>query len=156
MKAVRECLRHLQSGGALLIFPTGLVDPDPGLWPEHAHQTLQNWSPSLALLLQRAPETQLVIVTTSHVLSELAVRSPLTRLVHQEWQRRRLAEYIQVMQQLVFGRKFHLLPRVSFAAPISVKEMDSASIQRQMQAGAQQALAAHLSRLDDPGWYTLA
>ena len=156
MKAVRECLRHLQSGGTLLIFPTGLVDPDPGLWPDEAYQTLQNWSQSLALLLQRAPETQLVIVTTSHVLSESAARSHLIRLVNQEWQRRRLAEYVQVIQQLALGRKFHLLPRVSFAPPVSVRGMDSSSIRKIVQESAHKALEAHLRCLEDQCWYTIS
>ena len=156
MKAVRDCLRQLKSGGSLLIFPTGLVDPDPALWPEKANQTVQNWSQSLILLLQRVPETQLVIVTTSHVLAESALRNPLTRLVSEEWQRRRLAEYIQVIQQLVFGRKSHLLPQVSFAAPISLQGMDSAMMQQSILEKARAALAAHLERQTQEGWLTIS
>jgi len=145
MKAVRECLRHLRAGGALLIFPTGLVDPDPSLWPEAAHQTLHGWSQSLSLMLRRAPETQLVITTTSHVVSKAAARSLLTRLVNEDWQRRRLAEYVQVIQQLVLRRQFHLLPRVSFAPPLSVQGVAPAAVPDLLLEKAQAALTLHLA-----------
>ena len=34
MAALRGLLRHVQEGGAALIFPSGLVDPDPAFMPE--------------------------------------------------------------------------------------------------------------------------
>ena len=33
MVAIRSGIRHLQDGGALLIYPTGIVDPDPDIAP---------------------------------------------------------------------------------------------------------------------------
>lgn len=156
MQAARQCLRHLNSGGALLIYPTGLVDPDPALWSEAAHKTLLNWSHSLTMLLTRVVQTQLVIVTTSHVLSEAAMRSPLIRIVRPEWRQRRLAEYIQVIQQLVLGRRLDLAPRVSFAPAISMREMNSAEIQRTVLEAAGVALTAHLKLPVEACWNTLS
>jgi putative hemolysin len=155
MKAVRESLRHLLAGRAVLIFPSGLVDPDPALWPEQARQALRSWSQSLVLLLRRAPEARLVIVTASHVLAETCLRSPLTRLVRQEWQRRRLAEYLQVIQQLALGRRVNLIPRISFSAPVSLQGLKAEAISQAVLDHAQKALAVHLSRQPVECWHTI-
>src|SRR4030042_574195 len=46
MLVVRSVIRHLKDGGAVLIFPTGRIDPDPALSPEAAND-LGKWSPRL-------------------------------------------------------------------------------------------------------------
>jgi hypothetical protein len=39
------------------------------------------------------------------------------------WERRCIAEYLQVMQQLVFGWKFGLAPRVTFGRSFPANEL---------------------------------
>ncbi len=41
---------------AVLIFPTGRIDPDPALSPEAVHD-LGKWSPSIEIILRHVPQT---------------------------------------------------------------------------------------------------
>jgi len=127
MLALREMRRRLQQGGALLIFPTGYVDPDPDLQPGSL-QALERWSPSIEWVLRQVPETQLVPVIVSSVLAKASLQNPLTRLKKTAWEKRKLAEFLQVSQQLIFSKKLPLKPRLTYGPPISgtiLKEMNS-------------------------------
>jgi len=118
MMALRSALRHLRSGGALLLFATGLVDPDPSFLPG-AQQALLKWSGSLDVFMHKAPETQVLVSIVSGVLAPECMRNPLVRLNKMEpWEQRRIAEYIQTMQQLVFQRNYYLFPKVTFSEVI--------------------------------------
>ena len=146
MTAVRQSLRHLQAGGALMIFASGLVDPDPALWPQQARLALRNWYGSVALFLRHVPQTRLVTTITSHVLAESVTHSPLLKLVRQDWEKRRLAEYLQLIQQLAFGRRFGLSPRVSFAPAVTLPELGGKDAEADILAQAEQRLEEHVDR----------
>jgi hypothetical protein len=117
MAVARESIRHVQAGGALLVYATGQVDPDPALLPG-ARESLQDWSLSLPLFLRRVPEAALVVTIVSGVLAPSCFRHPLTRLRKTQRQRQFLAEFIQVGQQVLFARRFPITPTVRFAAPL--------------------------------------
>lgn len=148
MAALRGMIRHLREGGAVLIFPSGLVDPDPDILPG-ASQKLAEWSHSLELAMQRVPETRLLTTIVSSVLSPRCLHNPLARLQKEPWRQRKLAEFIQVIQQLVFQRDYHLSPRVSFSAPLSAAQLrdgrDSADLMQLIVENAQAALAEHMA-----------
>jgi len=120
--AVRAGIRHLREGGVVLIFPTGLVDPDPDLWDEAAEH-LERWSPSLQLFLRHVPETRLVITIASGVIAPRWAGHPLTRLGRDGHERRRLAEFMQVIAQLLRPGKDLYTTRLSFAPPLSLADL---------------------------------
>jgi hypothetical protein len=124
--AVRAGLRHLRAGGALMIFATGLVDPDPDLWPDEAPEHLEHWSPSLELFLRHVPATRLAVAIASGVISPRWARSPIARLGRTGHERRRLAEFLQVIAQLVRPGKDLYTPRVSFAPALSLVDLGGA------------------------------
>jgi hypothetical protein len=107
--------RHLQDGGALLIYPSGLVDPDPDLEPG-AEQALETWSGSLDLMRRRAPATRVLPTIASGILARQALRNPIARLPRLPWQRRKLAEFLQISVQLAFSKKSDQVPRITFGA----------------------------------------
>jgi hypothetical protein len=146
MAAVREGLRHLQAGGVLMIFASGLVDPDPALWPDQARLALRDWFGSVAMFLRHIPQTRLVVTITSHVLADTVMRSPLLRLVKLDWQKRRLAEYLQLMQQLALRRRFNLSPRVSFAPALTLSELGGRDAQAGILVQAERSLEEHVNR----------
>jgi len=117
MAAVRAAVRHLRDGGVLFIFPGGIVDPDPAFMPGAA-VALQRWSPSLELFLRRAPETQVIPVVISGVLSEAWFRSPVTRLRQEAKDRQKVAEAFQIAQQLLFPASLRTSPLITFAPPL--------------------------------------
>lgn len=148
MRGVRQAIRHLKAGGALLIFPSGVVDPDPDLLPG-AYEALEKWSASIQLMLRRAPNSQLVVTIASSVLSAGWLRSPITRLQKEVWRQRKLAEFMQVMQQILFPGSLKLSPRVSFAAPVPasvlLREAGDQGAVRPIVDRAQALLLAHLA-----------
>lgn len=116
--AIRAVVRHLRSGGAVLVFPSGHLDPDPEVLPG-ADEGLDEWSSSVSLMLRRAPETRAVVTVVSGVLDPRCARSPLTLVRRSPRARQRMAEFAQVSQQLVFGRRFPVTPKVSFSEPVT-------------------------------------
>ncbi len=122
MAALREGVRHLESGGSLLVFASAQVDPDPALLPG-AHAALERWSGSVPLLLRRVPEAQLVVTIVSGVLAPACFYHPLARLRKEQRLRQFSAEFLQVGQQVVFGRRFCLTPIVRFAPPVTGEQL---------------------------------
>jgi len=119
---VRQSIRHLEDGGALLIFPSGQIDPDPAVLPG-ADGALEKWSRSIAIMLRRVPDTRLLPTITSGVLYERFIHSPLTILKSDGVGKRRIMEFIQIMRQLVMGEKFPLRPLVTFDQPFTLQEV---------------------------------
>jgi hypothetical protein len=122
MVAVRELLRYMEDGGALLLFASRRIDPDPDVLPG-ARERIQAWSPSLDIILRRVPETKIVITIVSGVLAVECARHPITRLKEDITDKLRLAEMVQIIQQLAFRKEYTLEPRVSFDSPISADEL---------------------------------
>jgi len=122
VQAVREMVRHLQSGGSILIFPGTTLDPDPVLRPG-AWERLGAWSRSIVLALRRVPETRLVGTIVSGVLAPRFLSHPLTRLAPKGWQRFKLAEVLQVLRQLGSGKRYGIRPRVTFGEPCTLADL---------------------------------
>jgi len=119
---IRHAIHHLREGGSLLIFPTGSIDPDPAL-ARDAEQALENWSPSLEIMLRHVPQAQVLLSMVSGVLSSGWLRNPLTRLGNEAWKQRRIAEFMQVIQQMLFPNSLDIQPRVTFGNPLSLDEL---------------------------------
>ncbi len=118
MLALRESIRHLQSGGALLLFAHGDIDPDPAFMPR-ADQELRGWSHSLEIFLRCVPETGVVISIVSGVIDPRCMRNPITRLRRTRTDRQRIAMMLQIIQQML-GREFDIRPRVTFGGLLDV------------------------------------
>ena len=126
MSAVRRGIRHLQEGGALLLFGTGLVDPDPAVYAG-AEEEIGNWSPSIDLFLRQVPEANAVVTIVSGIVSPRWAHHPVTWLKRIAWQKRRLAEFGQVLEQLFFPGRLYVSPRLSFAPPVPVPVLQQES-----------------------------
>jgi hypothetical protein len=122
MGTVRTALRHLREGGALLIFPRGEAEPDPAVSPG-ALESLKLWYPSVDLLLHKAPQTQTVISMVSGVLSPRWFGSPMLRLWKRPEQRQKIAEILQVVQQLVWHKDLALTPSVTLSPPLTTESL---------------------------------
>ena len=124
ISAARQSVRHLRSGGALLVYAAGKVEPDPAVLPG-ATEVVQEWSDSPAWLLRQVPEAMLVVTIVSNVLAPSSLRSPLTCLRKEPRRKQFLAETAQIGQQVLFGRRFGLVPEVRFGAPLAAAELVS-------------------------------
>jgi len=122
MSAVRESITHLRSGGSLLLFPSGLVDPDPAI-SDGAEMALERWHPSLELFLKNVPECALVMAIVSGVLSKRWLKSPVTRLRKEPHNRQKVAEAFQVIEQLLFPGRLLLDPKISYSPPYHLEDL---------------------------------
>jgi hypothetical protein len=101
MLALREAIQHLQSGGALLLFAHGEVEPEPECFPG-AGDEIDRWSPSIEIMLRKVPGTLLQIVSVSGAVQARYLHSPVTLLRRQPARRQKLAEFLQVINSLLF------------------------------------------------------
>ncbi|HEY5901226.1 MAG TPA: hypothetical protein VIU39_01650 [Anaerolineales bacterium] len=126
MQVIRRGIRHLASGGALLIFARGGIEPDPAFMPAPGAE-FNLWSRSLQIFLDRVPQTRVLVTIVSGVLSRAAMRHPITWLRTNRPDRQRLAFMVQMAQQVLTGReKYGLVPRVSFGPLIGPSTGDEA------------------------------
>jgi hypothetical protein len=116
--AMRSGIRHLQHGGALLLYGTGRIDPDPAVSSEAAAH-IDRWSPSIDMFLRLVPQARVVLAVVCHAVSAGWARSPITLLRRDAMDRWRLAGFGQVFQQLFFPGSLFLSPRLTLGAPIN-------------------------------------
>ena len=122
MQAAREGIRHLEKGGTVLIYGSGQIDPDPAISDE-AQGHVDRWSRSIELFLRHVPETRLLLSVVSHAISPRWAGSPLAWLRRMPLDKRRLVEFGQVIQQLLFPGSLYLSPRLTLGPPIEAEEL---------------------------------
>jgi 1-acyl-sn-glycerol-3-phosphate acyltransferase len=109
--AIRAATRHLRSGGALLTFPAGQIEPDPAVLPG-ASSALDSWSESISTFVRLVDDLTVVPVVVSGVLSSAALRHPLAYLRgHQHHQ------LVAATLQVLFPSLQRGTVRVSFGSP---------------------------------------
>lgn len=126
LQTVRSTIRHLQNGGAVLVFPRGDVEPDPAVSPG-AEESLAGWSASIELFLRRVPQTLSVVAIASGILSKSWYQNPLINLWKKYEQRQKVAEIFQISTQLLTGRNPNVKPLISFSAPLTIAELGGES-----------------------------
>jgi Acyltransferase len=124
MLAIRDAIKRLQNQQAFLIFPTGLIDPDPSFM-DHVFEELQNWSNSVELFLRRAPDTQLVITSVSHILQKKWMKHIFLRTQHTQMTKRRMAEFIQVLNQFFIPWSIKSIPCITYGKPVSYSDLQA-------------------------------
>jgi hypothetical protein len=149
ISGVRATVNHLESGGAVLIFPSGRVEPDPAILPG-ARDALLKWSPSIELFLRKVPETQVMVTIVSGVLSPIFLRNPLIRLWRGIRDPLAIAEVTQVVAQLIVKKGFRLTPKISFGIPHSVSELcrDYGTIYQSVIANARTLMDDHYPEVE--------
>lgn len=97
-RLVREAMRHLHDGGALLVFPAGETEPDPAVRPEAALAALADWSRSPELFARLVPGLPVLPMAVSGVLADWALRHPVARLRRSTEGRELAAATLQVVR----------------------------------------------------------
>jgi len=104
MGLVRKVSTHLRSGGAVLTFPAGRIEPDPAVYPG-ALESLQTWTDSVGAFVRMAPETAVVPVLVRGVVWDVAARHPLLVIKRTREEKERLASALQLLAMIMFGIK---------------------------------------------------
>lgn len=94
--AIRTAARHLKSGGTVITFPGGRIEPDPAVLPG-AVEALGAWSGSVDLFARLVPDLVVVPAVVSGVISASALRNPVSFVRRSPHDRRWLAATIQML-----------------------------------------------------------
>jgi len=144
MLAIRGAVEHLRQGGILLQFGSGLIEPDPATHIVD-DEVFEKWSSSLEILFRKVPETRVVPTIASGVLLARFLRHPLVRLRKDGLDKRRLAEFLQIMRQLVKPKTVHARPQISFGVPFTLAEVLKESDGRRVMPGVINRMKAQLA-----------
>jgi len=147
--ALRASMDHLKRGGALLTFAHGDVEPDPELGPG-ADEAIQDWSHSLEIMLRRVPETWLQVAISSGVLLPKFVHSPIVRIRKTAPARQKLAEVLQIIQQMVFPRSVQTHVHISFGKPVKGMDLVGDALMPTVIRIARRLLEDHLAAFKNP------
>lgn len=145
MVALHKAIEHLQSGGSILIFAHGEVEPDPELMPG-ASESIGEWSPSLEIMLRKVPAAQLQISIVSGLIHRSFMRNPIILLRRTLFARQKLTEFIQIMQQMLFPKSVHTEVHISLSSPLSRSDFGNESIMPSVIQTGQSLLAEHIER----------
>jgi hypothetical protein len=126
MAAVREAARRLRAGHVLLLFPDGIISPDPETVPG-AFAHLDHWSSSVEILLRRAPQAHLIVCIISGVLARRWWQHPFARLWRDRMKRQRIAEFMQIIVHMGLGKSPSLRPHLTASSPLSVEQLRAES-----------------------------
>jgi len=126
MGVLRDGVKHLKEGGALLTFPAGEIEPDPATFGRRkALDALLRWSNSFVLFARRVPQTRFIPAIVSNVISPDAQRHVLTLVRRTAHDRQRLAAALQV----ALPRFQNMHARVAFGPAQEATACDANSLQ---------------------------
>lgn len=96
--ALRRAAEHLRTGGTLLTFPAGTIEPDPVV-ADGAVAALDDWARSADVLARRVPGVRLVPLAIGGVLSAAALRTGFVRRAPTRADREWRATTLQVLSR---------------------------------------------------------
>jgi hypothetical protein len=129
--ALRCGIRHMEQGGAVLLYGTGCIDPDPAISDE-APAHIERWSPSIEVFLRLVPRARVVLSVVSHAVSWRWAHSPIAWVRRDAMDKRRLVEFAQVLQQLFFPGSLYLSPCLSLETQSEPLAADRPSGRREL------------------------
>jgi hypothetical protein len=144
--ALRASIEHLGRGGALLLFARGDVEPDPEVSPGAA-EAIQDWSRSIEIMLREVPECRLQAAIVSGVLIRRFIKSPIVRIRRTPARRQKLAEVLQLFQQVISPRSVRTHAHISFATPVAGKDLGGDELMPAVIRIARELLEDHLASL---------
>jgi hypothetical protein len=127
MVVLRNCIKHMQAGGVLVYFAAGHRDPDPAVYPGAA-RAIDGWLDIFDVFYKYVPELRVMPAIMSGVVDKYWSKHPLTWLRRKQIDQQRLAEFGQVITQLVHPGKLMLSPFISFGNPHTKSELLSVSL----------------------------
>ncbi len=129
VRVLRESVRHLRSSGALLIMPGGNVEPDPAVLPGGV-ESLNYWSQSVGMLVRSVRNLRVYIALIGGILARRSLQTPLAVFGNSQLEKQKIAEYVQVMKQMVFPKSVAVAPRVIYQelSLINCTRMDAGDI----------------------------
>ncbi len=104
MALVRQVSSHLKSGGAILTFPAGHIEPDPDVY-EGAVDSLQTWTDSVGVFIRMAPNAAILPVFVRGVVAAKYANHWLLKIKKTKEEKEKLATALQLLGMIIFDEK---------------------------------------------------
>jgi len=147
MTTLRASIDHLKTGGTLLIFAHGDVEPDPEVSPG-ADGCIQDWSRSIELMLRKVQDCRVQVTIVSGALIRKFVVSPVVKIQKTAAKRQKLAEFLQIIRQMAFARGDKTHVHISFAEPVRGMDLAGGETMSAVIDIARRLLKDHLESLE--------
>ncbi len=121
MSLVRQVSSHLRSGGALLTFPAGHIEPDPDVY-EGAVESLKEWTDSVGVFIRMAPDAAILPVLVRNVVAVKYANHWLLNIKKTREEKEKLASALQLLGMIIFNEK-PVTVSVQIGKPIYAKEL---------------------------------
>lgn len=123
-ETIRKIIQALRDGMAVIIFPAGSLEPDPAIM-SGADEALDTWSKSIGIFLNKVPETRLLPVLVSGVVTQKAWRSRFARIAKMHKRRHQLAMAAEFIMQRISKKEGWKQPmRIDIGLARSADELD--------------------------------
>jgi len=126
MLVFRNIILHLKQGGTMVYFGSGHRDPDPAVYPG-SEAAIDGWLNIIDVLYRVVPGLRILPAFVSGVVTKKWATHPITRLRKEQIDRHRLAEFGQVITQLMHPGAFYATPALSFGKPYSESDLHQGS-----------------------------
>ncbi|NPV56208.1 MAG: hypothetical protein HPY76_05970 [Anaerolineae bacterium] len=120
--AIFKTTSLLKAGKLVTLFPQGYLEPDPALLPG-AELGFESWSTSIGLFLKTVPDLVIVPTIVSGVLNKKAYQNLLLKSFKTQFQRQKMANYLQVVAKLINLRWYPIRPVITFGAPFQLRDL---------------------------------
>jgi len=138
---IRKILEKLKAGEAVILFPRGVLEPDPALVPG-ALQSLKAWSQSLGVFLSKVPEARLLPLLISRTVAPRAWKSVFVTWTRNPKRRHQMAMITQfAMQRLHPGKDWKIPIRVQVGKAYDPKELSNTLDPREINESVQQVMS---------------
>ncbi len=144
MMALRNLVRLLEQGSAVVILPRGNIEPEPTLFPG-ALESLGHWSNSLGILLSRVPETKLQLVLAQNVLTPQAWNNPITKLGKTVNRKHEIGMVLQLVVQSLFN-DWKIPIRMTMPEPVPAEVLDPSLDPRALNAAVKEYVGAEMEK----------
>lgn len=115
-------LEALKTGHAVLVFPAGLLEPDPKIIPG-AQEHLDTWSPSLGIFVKKVPNLKILPAVIGGTISPDIYNSFVPKRRSTVKKRAKTTLLIQYLNQLARPGKTKMDIEVVFGEPIDCSQL---------------------------------
>ena len=122
MLVLRHSVQHLRKGGTLNFFGSGHRDPDPAVYP-NSDLIFDNWLNVFDIFFPFVKGLKVLPTIVSGVVSPKWAKHPITWLRKKQIDKRRLAEFGQVITQLRKPGKLMMSPRIFIGEPFTEEDL---------------------------------
>jgi len=146
--AIRHVIEYLKDGKVVVIFPKGLLEPDPALIPG-AKQSILDWNDSVGIFLSKVPETILQPMLISQMVHPQAWNHWAIKLFKEQRRKQQLAIVLQFALSLRkrSDANWKTQPRVDLGAAVSAYDLSPTLNPREISCSLKELMVSLLSQV---------